>query len=46
MPHTVRLPYMSLSVANSEAVTAQLRDRGLVTMGPTTTDLVVARICE
>ena len=35
MPQTVRLPNMSLSVANSEAVTVQSRVPGLVTIGPT-----------
>ena len=44
MPHTVRLPNMSLRVANSEAVTVQLRVPGLVTMGPTTMRLVAASI--
>ena len=46
MPHTVRLPYMSLRVANIEAVTAQPRESGLVTIGPTVTDFVSARIPE
>ncbi len=46
IPQIVRLPYISFSVANSEAVTAQSRDNGLVTIGPTITDFVVARICE
>ena len=34
IPHTVRSPYMSLSVANSEAMTVQSRVPGLVTIGP------------
>ena len=46
MPHTVRLPNMSFSVANSDAVTDQSRVDGLVTIGPTTSDVVSARICE
>ncbi|MNC83534.1 hypothetical protein D3C75_1375410 [compost metagenome] len=46
MPHTVRLPYISLSVANDEASTVQSRVAGLVTMGPTLTLRVAARICE
>ena len=46
MPHTVRLPKMSLSVANSDAVTDGSRDSGLVTSGPTMTREVWARICE
>ena len=37
MPHTVRLPYISLSVANTDAVTVQSRVAGLVTIGPTVT---------
>ncbi len=44
MPQTVRLPYISLSVANSDAVTVQSRVLGLVTIGPTTTRSVAARI--
>ena len=44
MPHTVRLPYISLSVANMLAVTVQSRVAGLVTIGPTTTLRVSARI--
>ena len=44
MPHTVRLPNISLSVANSEAVTVQSRVAGLVTIGPTITRWVWARI--
>ena len=46
MPHTVRLPNMSFSVANSDAVTDQSRVAGLVTIGPTVIDVVAARICE
>jgi hypothetical protein len=37
---------MSLSVANSDAVTDQSRVLGLVTIGPTIMDEVCARICE
>ncbi len=44
MPHTVRLPNISLSVANSDAVTVQSRVAGFVTIGPTTTLRVSARI--
>ena len=44
MPHTVRLPYISLSVANMLAVTVQSRVAGLVTIGPTTMLRVSARI--
>ncbi len=44
IPHTVRLPYMSLSVANNDAVTVQSRVAGLVTIGPTVTRWVWARI--
>ena len=44
MPHTVRLPYISLSVANMLAVTVQSRVAGLVTIGPTMTLRVAARI--
>ncbi len=44
MPQTVRLPYISLSVANRLAVTVQSRVAGLVTIGPTTTLRVSARI--
>ena len=44
MPHTVRLPNMSLSVANSEAVTVQFRVPGLVTIGPTTMRFVADSI--
>ena len=42
----VRLPYISLSVANSDAITVQSRVAGLVTMGPTITLRVAARIAE
>ena len=44
MPQIVRLPYISLSVANSDAVTVQSRVAGLVTIGPTITWRVSARI--
>ncbi len=44
MPQTVRLPYISLRVANTDAVTVQSRVAGLVTIGPTITRLVAARI--
>ncbi|MDH6113225.1 hypothetical protein P3T34_005440 [Kitasatospora sp. MAP12-44] len=44
MPQTVRLPYMSLRVAKSEAVTSQVRVAGLVTIGPTRSRSVAARI--
>ena len=44
IPHTVRLPYISLSVAYVLAVTVQSRVAGLVTIGPTITLLVCARI--
>jgi hypothetical protein len=46
MPQMVRLPNISLSVANSDAVTVQSLVAGLVTMGPTITLRVLARICE
>ena len=46
MPHTVRLPNMSFSVANSDAVTDGSRDSGLVTIGPTMISEVAERICE
>ena len=46
MPHTVRFPNMSLSVANSEAVTDQSRVTGLVTIGPTVSAEVAARTAE
>jgi hypothetical protein len=44
MPQIVRLPNMSLSVANVDAVTVQSRVAGFVTIGPTTTLRVAARI--
>ena len=44
MPHTVRLPYISLSVANVEAVTVQSRVAGLVTIVPTLSRCVASRI--
>ena len=44
MPTTVRLPYISLRVANTDAVTVQSRVAGLVTIGPTITLRVSARI--
>ena len=44
IPHTVRLPNMSLSVANSDAVTVQSRVAGLVTIGPTVMRWVAERI--
>jgi hypothetical protein len=44
MPQIVRLPNMSLSVANVDAVTVQSRVAGFVTIGPTTTFRVAARI--
>ena len=44
MPQTVRLPYISLRVANVLAVTVQSRVAGLVTIGPTTRFRVEARI--
>ncbi len=43
IPQTVRLPYISFSVANGDAVTVQSRVPGLVTIGPTITR-VAARI--
>ena len=46
MPQIVRLPYISLSVANWEAMTVQSRVPGLVTIGPTITRSVSARIFE
>ena len=46
IPHTVRLPYISLSVANSDAVTVQSRVAGLVTIGPTISRCVSLRIRE
>ena len=44
IPTTVRLPYISFRVANTEAVTVQSRVAGLVTNGPTVTRRVSARI--
>ena len=44
MPHTVRLPNISFSVAYMLAVTVQSRVAGLVTIGPTMTLRVSARI--
>ena len=44
MAQIVRLPNISLRVAKSEAVTDQSRVLGFVTMGPTVTLLVAARI--
>ena len=44
IPHTVRLPNMSLRVACSDAVTVQSRVAGLVTIGPTVTRWVADRI--
>jgi hypothetical protein len=44
IPQIVRLPYISLRVAKSDAVTVQSRLRGLVTIGPTITRSVFARI--
>ncbi len=46
MPQIVRLPYISLSVAKTDAVTVQSRVAGFVTNGPTVTRLVSARIAE
>jgi len=46
MPHTVRLPYISLRVAKTDAVTVQSRVAGLVTIGPTVIRFVAARIAE
>ena len=46
MPQTVRLPYISLSVAKTLAVTVQSRVAGLVTIGPTMTLRVSSRILE
>lgn len=46
MPHTVRLPNISFSVANSDAVTDQSRVLGLVTIGPTVMVEVLASTCE
>ena len=44
MPQIVRLPNISFSVANNDAVTVQSRVAGLVTIGPTITLRVCARI--
>ncbi len=44
IPQIVRLPYISLSVANSDAVTVQSRVAGLVTIGPTISLWVSLRI--
>ena len=41
MPQMVRLPNISFSVANEDAVTVQSRVAGLVTIGPT----VIVRVC-
>ena len=46
MAQTVRLPNMSLSVANTEAVTVGSRDGGLVTRGPTIIRSVAESTCE
>jgi hypothetical protein len=46
IPQTVRLPYMSFSVANSDAITDQSLVPGLVTIGPTVMAVVAARIRE
>ncbi len=44
MPQIVRLPYVSFSVANIDAITDQSRVPGLVTIGPMTIADVSARI--
>jgi len=44
MPHTVRLPNISFSVAYVLAVTVQSRVAGFVTIGPTITFRVSAKI--
>ncbi len=44
MPQIVRLPNISFSVAKRDAVTVQSRVAGLVTIGPTMTLRVWARI--
>ena len=44
MPQMVRLPNISFSVAKIDAVTVQSRVAGLVTIGPTMTLRVCARI--
>ena len=41
MPQIVRLPYISLRVANCDAMTVQSRVPGFVTIGPTITALGV-----
>ena len=46
MPQMVRLPNISLRVANSEAVTDGSRVAGLVTIGPTVMLSVVESIWE
>src|SRR3954465_13505177 len=43
IPHTVRLPYISLRVAKVDAVTVQSRVAGLVRHGPTVTGRAAAR---
>ena len=45
IPQIVRLPNMSLSVANSDAVTVGSRVAGFVTNGPTMIRSVAASIC-
>src|ERR1700728_3553108 len=44
MPQIVRLPKLSFSVANIDAITDQSRVPGLVTIGPTIIDDVSARM--
>ena len=44
MPQTVRLPNISLSVANVDAVTVQSRVAGFVTIGPTVSRCVSLRM--
>ena len=44
IPTMVRLPYISLRVANTDAVTVQSRVAGLVTIGPTMMRLVRSRM--
>ena len=44
IPQIVLFPYISLSVANSDAVTVQSRVAGLVTIGPTISLWVSLRI--
>src|SRR6185437_11294083 len=44
MPQIVRLPYVSFSVANMDAITDQSRVPGLVTIGPMTIAEVSPRI--